>query len=293
MKFNCYRYQLCIDNGIIDERSFSSENMTAKEAFDHKNELFIKYIKNEIIKIHDDDKTLYTSNEIKDEDDYLVFKIGKKSTTNIKDKDLITIRKEPSYNQQIYIVVDKSRDTQVLAIEDNNCFSFDLLQTLIFNNVTLSCKSAFLTLEINPILETNTFWDFVKSNKKSIKEFVFTVHSQNMSVNNKNAAELIQSLRADSGAETASLNLQASSNSSLNIDDNNPDFIAMSDLTTEGIASSNITAYDDNGKIEFNSKLDKSIRSVRSSNLDSCMKDNQKFSNEFSELIQKLRKYVV
>lgn len=49
----------------------------------------------------------------------------------------------------------------------------------------------------------------------------------------------------------------------------------MSDLTTEGIASSNITAYDDNGKIEFNSKLDKSIRSVRSSNLDSCMKDNQ------------------
>jgi hypothetical protein len=293
MKFNCYRYQLCIDNGIIDERSFSSENMTAKEAFDHKNELFIKYIKNEIIKIHDDDKTLYTSNEIKDEDDYLVFKIGKKSTTNIKDKDLITIRKEPSYNQQIYIVVDKSRDTQVLAIEDNNCFSFDLLQTLIFNNVTLSCKSAFLTLEINPILETNTFWDFVKSNKKSIKEFVFTVHSQNMSVNNKNAAELIQSLRADSGAETASLNLQASSNSSLNIDDNNPDFIAMSDLTTEGIASSNITAYDDNGKIEFNSKLDKSIRSVRSSNLDLCMKDNQKFSNELSELIQKLRKYVV
>lgn len=223
----------------------------------------------------------------------MVFKIGKKSTTNIKDKDLITIRKEPSYNQQIYIVVDKSRDTQVLAIEDNNCFSFDLLQTLIFNNVTLSCKSAFLTLEINPILETNTFWDFVKSNKKSIKEFVFTVHSQNMSVNNKNAAELIQSLRADSGAETASLNLQASSNSSLNIDDNNPDFIAMSDLTTEGIASSNITAYDDNGKIEFNSKLDKSIRSVRSSNLDSCMKDNQKFSNELSELIQKLRKYVV
>lgn len=37
MKFNCYRYQLCIDNGIIDERSFSSENMTAKEAFEHKN----------------------------------------------------------------------------------------------------------------------------------------------------------------------------------------------------------------------------------------------------------------
>lgn len=34
MKFNCYRYQLCIDNGIIDERSFSSENMTAKEAFE-------------------------------------------------------------------------------------------------------------------------------------------------------------------------------------------------------------------------------------------------------------------
>lgn len=114
-----------------------------------------------------------------------------------------------------------------------------------------------------------------------------------MSVNNKNAAELIQSLRADSGAETASLNLKASSNSSLNIDDNNPDFIAMSDLTTEGIASSNITAYDDNGQIEFNSKLDKSIRSVRCSNLDLCMKDNQKFSNELSELILKLRKYVV
>lgn len=292
MKFNCYRYQLCIDNGIIDERSFSSENMTAKEAFEHKNELFIKYIKNEIIKIHDD-KTPFTSNEIKDEEDYLVFKIGKQSTTNIKNEDLKTIRKEPSYNQQIYIVVDKSRNTQVLAIEDSNYFSFDLLQDLIFKNVTLSCKSAFLTLEINPILETNTFWDFVKSNQKSIKEFVFTVHSQNMSVNNKNAAELIQSLRADSGAETASLNLKASSNSSLNIDDNNPDFIAMSDLTTEGIASSNITAYDNNGQIEFNSKLDKSIRSVRCSNLDLCMKDNQKFSNELSELILKLRKYVV
>lgn len=86
MKFNCYRYQLCIDNGIIDERSFSSENMTAKEAFDHKNELFIKYIKNEIIKIHDDDKTLYTSNEIKDEDDYLVFKIGKNQLPILKIK---------------------------------------------------------------------------------------------------------------------------------------------------------------------------------------------------------------
>lgn len=35
------------------------------------------------------------------------------------------------------------------------------------------------------------------------------------------------------------------------------------------------------------------IRSVRCSNLDLCMKDNQKFSNELSELILKLRKYVV
>lgn len=64
-------------------------------------------------------------------------------------------------------------------------------------------------------------------------------------------------------------------------------------IDERSFSSENMTAYDDNGQIEFNSKLDKSIRSVRCRNLDLCMKDNQKFSNELSELILKLRKYVV
>lgn len=237
--FELYRYQIIPINRTQLDLFDNSENNIDK-LLKNKNRYFIEAFNNLCSTSHLDEidgvrkilfKKVFPIKDFDESEVFIYLMATPKSVTMETDK--FTTKELENY-PKVYVVVLNNPYEQIIAIEKRttafpntqnaiNKLSFQLNRVLELHN---------LNVHINPIYDKKVFWDFIKG--KSIKKLEFNLITPNMSNISKALSDDLKNLAKTSNTSRTDLRLNASENTSLTIQQDNPIINDLLEYSSQG-----------------------------------------------------------
>lgn len=237
--FELYRYQIIpIHRKQLD--LFNTYEKTLDELLQNKNKYFIEALNNLCSNSYLDEiegirkilfKKIYPKTDFTETDVYIYLMATPKSVTMETDE---FTTKELENFPKVYVVILNAPDEQIIAIEKRTT-AFPKTQNAINKlnerlNRILEIHN--LNVHINPIYDRKIFWDFIKG--KSIKKLEFNLITPNMANISRVVSDDMKTLAKSSNTARTDLRLNASDNSHLIIEPDNPMINDLVEYSSQG-----------------------------------------------------------
>lgn len=139
---------------------------------------------------------------------------------------------QPSF----FMVVDNNPNTQIILLSKNSQAYPDMQSEQNKVQAILSgvLNKYYLKLSISPIYQESEFWNFISKYGDDIRKVKFELQTPNLADVSRHLGEWIKRSMKRSNADKASLEYEAPSNSSLNLEKDDPDISGMAAYASDG-----------------------------------------------------------
>lgn len=229
IRFHLFRYHLLpIDNTL--PVLFKFEQLTPEELKEKKNDIF-----KEILRSLPESKSNSNPLKIEDEDDtFFLFKIAQKKTTRItKNFQVKTIDDEP----YVYVIINNDPAVQKIGISENiEAFSSpDVVKNIITKALRLDLKKNGLSIEIERLFSSVSFWSFVKKHQNTITYINFRFVKPNLANIAASLPGVFKDFAESLNSHDSHIVVKAPDKGTLtNIDQSNEQIKGLVEYTSEG-----------------------------------------------------------
>lgn len=234
LNFLVFRYHLLpINSNNNQTKLFTNSLPTYDEIRENKN----SYFKTILDDLAQSNNGFYPIQLNHQEDDYYLFKIAQKKTTNItKDFKKIKIENEPYVN----VILNNDRGIQKIAISENiDAFSSPYVVKNILKKLFQNRLERFgLSIEIEPLFDSVIFWEYVGRHRDYITYIDFQFVKPNLANISKSLPEVFKNFTENVNSHESHICIKAPERGVLeNINQKNPSINGLVEYSSNGAGS--------------------------------------------------------
>jgi Holliday junction resolvase len=228
--FKTYRYHLVPVKS--DQLSVFGDKLSIDELKEKKNDLFRDIILNSK-SLQGRSSQLPIALDYSDQDIFVLKLAVDRKTVLYKNFKPVDVENQPF----IYVLINNDDQIQKILIEDNKAAFYNTSAAKNILEKAFSTQLAFfdLTIHIEPVVDEDTFWDFIKKHERSIERLDFEIVKPNLANISKSLKAPLKQLVDITNSHKTTIKLKAPTNGVLeNINVKNDQLNSLVEYSNEG-----------------------------------------------------------